>query len=179
MKPLGGIYVITLINASKGRDTMPGIKHESWFYEKFVTTEHKEGFILDKAEDWARLRVMDGDALIPALGKGFKGAPTSEQMKTLYDMAEKGKLVYFRMADAKPLSVTHEGVHSIDMNPKKPVEPVKPADNANISVRRSYDTELMRYPYRTKIYERNKKALNSLGEGFKAALDTYNGSRNM
>ena len=43
---------------------------------------------MDSAEDWTGLQVMDGNTLKPAMGQGFKGQPTSEQMENLYKMRE-------------------------------------------------------------------------------------------
>ena len=130
---------------------MPAIQHEAWFYQKFITGDETQNFRMDRAEDWAGLRVMDGNTLKPAMGQGFKGQPTSEQMENLYKMAEAGKLVFFGLANKEPVAVTLNGNARIDMNAVKPVEPVEPGENATKDQKRSYNTERMRYPYRIPV----------------------------
>ena len=61
---------------------MPGKQHEVWFYEKFATGN----FQVDRAEDWAGLQVMDGNTRKPAMGQGFQGRPSSEQIENLYNL---------------------------------------------------------------------------------------------
>ena len=158
---------------------MPAIQHEAWFYQKFITGDETKNFRMDSAEDWAGLRVMDGNALKPAMGQGFKGQPTSEQMENLYKMAEAGKLVFFGLANKEPVAVTLKGKSAINMNPVEPKVPVNPGENATKDQKRSYGVERDRYPRRLEIYETAVKVLDNLGAGFKEAVEAYNNTRNM
>lgn len=154
---------------------MPGKQHEIWFYEKFATGK----FQVDRAEDWAGLQVMDGNALKPAMGQGFQGRPSSEQIENLYKMAEAGKLVFFSLTNKQPVAVTLSGTDHIDMNPVKPEKPVDPGENATKDQKSSYGVERDRYPRRLEIYETAVKVLDNLGAGFKEAVEAYNNTRNM
>ena len=154
---------------------MPGKQHEIWFYEKFATGS----FLVDRAEDWAGLQVMDGNTLKPAMGQGFQGRPSSGQIENLYKMAEQGKLVFFDLADKHPIAVTLNGTARIDMNPVKPEKPVDPGENATKDQKTSYKVERDRYPRRLEIYENAVKVLDNLGAGFKEAVEAYNNTRNM
>ena len=158
---------------------MPAIQHEAWFYEKFITEGANRDFRMDRAEDWAGLQVLDGNTLKPAMGQGFKGRPSSEQLKNLYEMAEQGKLVFFDLAEEKPVAVTLDGITHIEMNPVKPTEPVKPGENATSEEKQRYAIQSMQYEKLTQNYEKAMEALGKLGEGFGAAVEAYNGTRDM
>lgn len=158
---------------------MPAIQHEAWFYEKFITQGGNLNFRMDRATDWAGLQIFDGNTLKPAMGQGFKGRPTSEQLKNLYDLAERGKLVFFDLAKEKPEAVTLDGNVSIEMNPVKPTEPVKPGENATSTEKSNYAFQAMMYDKRKQNYEKAMEALGKLGEGFGAAVEAYNGTRDM
>ena len=155
---------------------MPGKQHEIWFHEKLVNKGDTSDFRVNRAEDWTRLQVLDGNAFKPAMGQGFRGMPSSEQMENLYKLAEQGKLVYFGHGEKIPFAVTTDGAVKINMNPVKPEKPVEPGPNVS---RNKYETELQRYPRRLEIYEAAVKVLNNLGEGFHEALENYNNTRNM
>ena len=154
---------------------MPGKQPEIWFYEKFATGS----FQVDRAEDWAGLQVMDGNTLKPAMGQGFQGRPSSEQIENLYKMAEAGKLVFFSLTNKQPVAVTLNGTDHIDMNPVEPKVPVDPGEDATKEQKRSYGVERDRYPRRLEIYENAVKVLDNLGAGFKEAVETYNNARDM
>ena len=158
---------------------MPAIQHEAWFYEKFITQGGNINFRMDRATDWAGLQIFDGNTLKPAMGQGFKGRPTSEQLKNLYDLAKQGKLVFFDLAKEKPEAVTLDGTVSIEMNPVKPTEPVKPGENATKDEKSSYAFKAMMYDKLKQNYEKAVEALGKLGEGFGAAVEAYNGTRDM
>ena len=154
---------------------MPGKKHEVWFYERFVSGD----FQVNRAEDWERLRVMDGNTLKPAMGQGFKGTPSSAQIEKLYQMVMEGKLVYFELADSQPFIVNTNEKHRIDLNPVKPTEPAPLGKVYTNMQKASHDDQVARYNARMRIYEQNMKALNQLGEAFQGAVERYNSSRNM
>ena len=158
---------------------MPGKQHEIWFHEKLVNKGDTGDFRVDRAEDWTRLQVLDGNTFKPAMGQGFSGMPSSEQMENLYKLAEQGKLVYFVHGEKMPFAVTTDGAVKINMNPVEPKRPVDPGENATKEQRRSYGVERDRYPRRLEIYEAAVKVLNNLGEGFREALESYNNTRNM
>ena len=177
MKPdsdFGGIDNITQKKDAKGCDTMPGKQHEIWFHEKLVNKGDTNDFRANRAEDWTRLQVLDGNTFKPAMGQGFSGMPSSEQMENLYKLAEQGKLVYFAHGEEIPFAATTDGFVKINMNPVKPEMPVEQGVSRN-----KYETELQRYPRRLEIYEAAVKVLNKLGEGFHEALESYNNTRNM
>ena len=155
---------------------MPGKQHEIWFHEKLVNKGDTGDFRVDRAEDWTRLQVLDGNTFKPAMDQVFSGMPSSEQMENLYKLAEQGKLVYFAHGEEIPFAVTTDGFVKINMNPVKPEKPVEPGPNVS---RNKYETELQRYPRRLEIYEAAVKVLNKLGEGFHEALESYNSTRNM
>lgn len=158
---------------------MPAIQHEAWFYQKFITGDYTKNFRMDRVEDWAGLQVMDGNTLKPAMGQGFKGQPTSEQMENLYKMAEAGKLVFFGLANKQPVAVTLKGKFAINMNPVEPKVPVDPGENATKDQKSSYGVERDRYPRRLEIYTTAVAVLEKLGAGFKEAAEAYNNTRNM
>ena len=156
---------------------MPAIQHESWFYEKFMM-EAKD-FRLDSAADWACLRVYDGNTLKPAMGQGFQGTPSSEQLENLYNLADQGKLVFFDLTKKTPDAVTLDGFSRIEMNPVEPTEPVKPGENASNEEKSKYALQNMKYSKLKQNYEKAVEALGKLGEGFEAAMEAYNSDRDM
>lgn len=181
MKPdggFGGIYGIEKI-AAKGRDTMPGKQHEIWFHEKLVNKGDTSDFRIDRAEDWTRLQVLDGNTFKPAMDQGFSGMPSSEQMGNLYKLAEQGKLIYFGLGQETPFAVTTEGVTKINMNPVEPTKPVDPGEKATNEQKILYRRMRDQYPRRYEIYEAAVAVLENLGEGFHEALESYNSARNM
>ena len=70
---------------------MPNIQHESWFYEKFMMAA--TNFRMESAADWACLQVYDGNTLKPAMGQGFQGTPSSEQLENLYNLADQAGIL--------------------------------------------------------------------------------------
>ena len=154
---------------------MPGKKHEIWFYEKFV-----DGYFrMNKAEDWSRLQVMDGNALKPVMEQGFTGAPSSAQIENLHNLAQQGKLVYFELANAKPYAVTPDERFSLNLDAAKPEPPAPLAEGASRTERVAYNNQVDRYNARLQSFEKSQALLDKLGAGFKAAVDSYNSSRNM
>ena len=156
---------------------MPKIQYESWFYEKFMMAA--KDFRMESAADWACLRVYDGNTLKPAMGQGFQGTPSSEQLENLYKLAEQGKLVFFDMTKKTPDAVTLDGFARIEMNPVKPTEPVKPGENATNEEKSKYVVQNMRYGVLKRNYEKAVEALGKLGEGFETAMEDYNSTRDM
>ena len=154
---------------------MPGKQHEVWFYEQFATGK----FQVDRAEDWAGLQVMDGNTLKPAMGQGFQGRPSSEQIENLYKMAEAGKLVFFSLTNKQPVAVTLNGNTSIDLNAVKPAEPDKPGADATSSEKTIYNDRVMRYRVSLEKYEKNQAMLDKMGAGFKEAVEAHNNARDM
>ena len=154
---------------------MPGKQHEVWFYEKFATGS----FQVDRAEDWAGLQVMDGNTLKPAMGQGFQGRPSSEQIENLYKMAEAGKLVFFSLTNKQPVAVTLNGNTRIDLNAVKPEMPVEPGPDATSSEKSTYKDRVMRYGVSLEKYEKNRAMLDKMGAGFKEAVEAHNNTRNM
>ena len=154
---------------------MPGKQHEIWFYEKFATGS----FQVDRAEDWAGLQVMDGNTLKPAMGQGFQGRPSSEQIENLYKMAEAGKLVFFSLTNKQPVAVTLNGNTRIDLNAVKPEMPVEPGPDATSSEKTTYKDRVMRYGVSLEKYEKNRAMLDKMGAGFKEAVEAHNNTRNM
>ena len=84
---------------------MPGKQHEIWFHEKLLNKGDTNDFRVNRAEDWTKMQVLDGNTFKPAMGQGFSGMPSSEQMENLYKLAEQGKLVYFAHGEKIPFAV--------------------------------------------------------------------------
>lgn len=56
----------------------------------------------DRAEDWRRLQIWEGQNLVPAMPDGFHGAPSPEQQARLQRAAQEGNLFLYRLNTVHP-----------------------------------------------------------------------------
>ena len=81
---------------------------QDWYTFKFRNrvdhsrTLGKESLQEDRAEDWRRLQIWDGQNLVPAMPDGFRGTPSPEQQARLQRAAQEGNLFLYRLNTVHP-----------------------------------------------------------------------------
>ena len=85
----------------------------------------------EQAADWERLKIWDGQKLVPAMPAGFHGTPSLEQQARIYQAAHEGNLFLYRLGEDLPCQ--YDGVWNEPLDGEKlrqnPVqEPVKPVE---------------------------------------------------
>lgn len=86
----------------------------------------------EQAEDWERLKIWDGQKLVPAMPAGFHGTPSLEQQARIYQAAQEGKLFLYRLGEDLPCQYDRVWNQPLDgeklrQNPvQEPVKPVEP-----------------------------------------------------
>ena len=86
----------------------------------------------EQAADWERLKIWDGQKLVPAMPAGFHGTPSLEQQARIYQAAHEGNLFLYRLGEDLPCQ--YDGVwnepldgEKLRQNPvQEPVRPVEP-----------------------------------------------------
>ena len=86
----------------------------------------------EQAADWERLKIWDGQKLVPAMPAGFHGTPSLEQQARIYQAAHEGNLFLYRLGEDLPCQYDRVWNKPLDaeklrQNPvQEPVKPVEP-----------------------------------------------------
>ena len=86
----------------------------------------------EQAADWERLKIWDGQKLVPAMPAGFHGTPSLEQQTRIYQAAHEGNLFLYRLGEDLPCQYDRVWNKPLDaeklrQNPvQEPVKPVEP-----------------------------------------------------
>lgn len=140
-----------------------------WYYRSFKPSVESDQLLQNNPQDWSRLRVWDGENLVPAMPEGFSGIPSEQQIEDLYAHMQNQELFFFELGDPNP-NVANPKSHDfkISMDLKEPEPPTK--DSVDLKVK--YEKAMSRYKLSQELHEK-------YGPGFKAAVEGYLAQRDL
>ena len=153
-----------------------------WYYRLFKPYVETDQLLQNNPEDWARLRVWDGNTLKPVMPEGFSGVPNEEQINMLYTHMKNKELFFFELGDPIPKMVYGKERHSISndlVEPTAPQPPQGPEPPKEEEEKAKYLQALDIYQKALTQYQLSQEVFQKYGEQFKTAVDSYNADRNM